>query len=110
MQVSDCRLTFPPVLARATILSAAGRLIALHGVPHAVVVEHGQLVGTISKRAVSAAQPSVATTLTIGEVRGHLTRIVVSDVMTRDPLIVSPATPLAEAVRLMRDARVNVLV
>jgi len=110
VRVHDCHLTPPPVLAPATSLSAAGRLIALQGVSHAVVVDHGRLVGIISTRAIGAAQPSAATTLTMGEVRGRLTQIVVADVMTRDPLVVSPTTPLQDAVRLMRDARVNVLV
>ena len=67
-------------------------------------------MGTVSKRAIGAAHPSVATSLTVGELRDRLTRILVADVMVRDPLIVSPATPLAEAVRLVRDSRADVLV
>jgi len=109
MLVSDCPLTTPPVLTPAVNLSAAGRLLALHGATHAVVVEGERLVGIISRRAIGAAHPSCATSLARGEVGGRLEGVVVADVMTPDPLIVSPATPLGEAVRLMRDARVNVL-
>lgn len=110
MLVRDCGLTSPVVLDPAASLSVAQRLVALHNVGHAVVVERGRLVGVVSKRAIGAAQPSVATSLTVGELRDRLIRIVVADVMVRDPLIVSPATPLAEAVRLVRDSRADVLV
>jgi CBS domain-containing protein len=109
MQVSDCPLAVPPVLTPAANLSAAGRLLALHDASHAVVLEGARLVGIVSRRAIGAAQPSCATSLTRGEVRRRLEGIVVADVMTPDPLVVSPATPLSEAVRLMRDARVSVL-
>jgi CBS domain-containing protein len=109
MRVSDCPLTIPPVLTPVVNLSAAGRLLALHDATHAVVVEGDRLVGTISKRAIGAAHPSCATSLTRGEARGRLERVVVADVMTPDPLVVSPATPLSEAIRLMRGARVSVL-
>src|SRR5262245_21367554 len=110
MRVADCPLTAPPVLLPATSIAAAGRLLALHDASHAVVVEGERPVGTVSKRALAAAQPSAATSLTRGEVRGRLDQVAVADIMMRDPLVVSPATPLAEAVRLMRDARVSVLV
>jgi acetoin utilization protein AcuB len=67
-------------------------------------------VGIVSKRAIGAAHPSAATSLTVGETRDRLTRIAVAHVMVRDSLIVSPATPLAEAVRLLHDSRSDVLV
>jgi acetoin utilization protein AcuB len=93
-----------------TSLSAAERTMTLHDVRHAVVVERGRLVGVVSKRAIGAAHPSAVTSLTIGEAQGRLAQVVVADVMVRDPLVVSPATPLAEVVRVMRDSRADVLV
>jgi CBS domain-containing protein len=110
MRVRDCELTSPVILDPAASLSAAERLVALHDARHAVVVERGRLVGVVSRRALGAAHPSAATSLTMGEIGGRLARAAVADVMVRDPLIVNPTTPLAEAVRLMRDARANVLV
>jgi len=110
MRVRDCALRSPLVLNAATSLPVAGRLVALHDVRHAVVLERGQLVGTVSKRAIGGAQPSAATSLGVAEVSAQMGRVAVADVMDRDPLVVSPATPLAEAVRLMRDARARVLV
>jgi CBS domain-containing protein len=109
MRVSDCPLTAALVVTPVVSLSAAERLLSLHAATHAVVVEGERLVGILSKRAIAAAHPSSATSLTRGEIRGRLEGVGVAVVMTRDPLVVSPATPLGEAVRLMRDARVSVL-
>jgi acetoin utilization protein AcuB len=110
MRVRDCPLASPVVLDPLASLAAAGRILALHDVRHAVVVERGRPVGTVSTRAIGAAHPSTATSLTLGEIRGRVAHVVVGDIMIRDPLVVSPATPLAEAIRLMRDSRVDVLV
>jgi len=110
MRVADCSLAVPPVLLPAASVSAAGQLLALHDATHAVVVEGERLVGIVSRRAIMAAHPSSATSLTRGEIHGRLDQITVGDIMLPDPLVVSPATPLAEAVRLLRDARASVLV
>src|SRR5262245_18941905 len=100
LRVSDCPLTAPPVVTPAVKLGSAGRLLALHGATHAVVVQGDRLVGILSRRAIGGAHPSCATSLTRGEVRGRLEEVSVAEVMSTDPLVVSPATPLSEAVRL----------
>lgn len=110
MRVRDCPLPIPVILGPTTTLAAARRLIGLHDVRHVLVMRGGQLVGTVSKRAIDAASPSAATSLTTGEARGRMDAITVAEIMIREPLVVAPTTPLAEAVRLMRDARVDVLV
>jgi CBS domain-containing protein len=110
MRVRDCGVSPPVVLSPAASLSAAGRLMALRGVRHAIVIDGGGLAGVVSTRALGAAHPSAVTSLTAGEIRGRLARVTVADVMARDLLVVSPATPLAEAVRLVRDSRLEVLV
>ncbi len=109
MRVRDCRVAPPVTVEPAASLSVAARLLALHGVRHAAVVERGRLVGIVSARALEAAHPSAVTSLTVGEIGGLLGRVAVARVMIRDPLMVGPTTPLAEAARLMRDARVDVV-
>src|SRR5262245_22212156 len=110
MRVRDCSLTAPLILGPTTSLAAARRLIALHHVRHGLVMERGQLVGAVSKRALEAAAPSGATSRDSGEARGRLGTITVAEVMVRDPLIVGPTTPLSEAAWLISDARADVLV
>jgi acetoin utilization protein AcuB len=109
MHVRDCPMVSPVVLSSEASLSVAERLLGLHDITHAAVVDRGRIVGVVSTRMIGAAHPSIATSLTRGEIHGRLDQLEVADVMARDPLIVSPATPLAEAVRLMKDARLDAL-
>ena len=81
-------------------LDEARALLAREQVETVPVVREGALVGLLRARDIERLGPSTV----------PLIRIVVADVMVRDPLIVSPVTPLAEAVRLVRDSRTDVLV
>lgn len=65
------------------------------------VVADGQLVGIITLGDLREAGPSNATTLSIFEMNYMLARLKVSEIMTRDPLTVSPQTSLTEAAKLM---------
>ena len=80
-----------------------------HRIDHLPVVERGALVGIVTATDLDAAAPSAATTLTVREVRDRLSRIPVSQAMTRDVIAVAPETPLAEAARLMRDRDLGAL-
>jgi hypothetical protein len=75
MRVRDGGFGPPVVLSPAASLSAAGQLMALQGARHAVVVDGERLVGMVSTRALGAAHPSSATSLTAGEIRGRLARL-----------------------------------
>jgi CBS domain-containing protein len=68
-------------------------------------------IKTLIKRPaiLAAVHPSVATTLTYGEVAGRLARIPVQRVLGPEITAVGPRTPLVEAVRLMRARRLKVL-
>src|SRR5438046_3037971 len=67
------------------------------------VVRHGRLVGLVMADDLVAARPSAATTLSIGEVNGALSRIPVQSIMRRDIATIAPDTPIAEAARLPTD-------
>lgn len=84
-------------------LDEAARLLKRHRTRYLAVVRKGRLVGMIADRDLMAAWPSPATTLTVGEIRFHLSRIPVKEVMTPEAITIAPWTPLAEAARLMRD-------
>jgi acetoin utilization protein AcuB len=80
-----------------------------HRVDALPVVARRAVVGIITAWDLDAAAPSAATTLTVGESRGHLGAIPVMEAMTRDVIAVAPETPLAEAARLMRDRNLGTL-
>ena len=65
------------------------------------VVEDGGLVGIITFGDLREAGPSDATTLSIFEMNYLLARLKVGEIMTKDPLTVSPQTSLTDAAKLM---------
>jgi acetoin utilization protein AcuB len=90
-------------------LADAERVMTRHGLRQLPVARGSALVGLVDDVALAAARPSPATTLTVGEILGHLATIPVSRLMRRDPLTVAPSTPVEEAARLLRDHELSVL-
>jgi len=82
-------------------LSAAQEIMEEYGIRHLPVVEHGKLVGIISKGDIREARPSDATTLSVWEVNYLWDTLKVREVMTTKALTVSPDQPLIEALRIM---------
>ncbi|HZK04724.1 MAG TPA: CBS and ACT domain-containing protein [Actinomycetaceae bacterium] len=73
------------------------------------VVRNDVLVGVLSKGDIAKALPSKATSLAAGEVNYLLGKIKVGQVMSHDPVRVSPDALLEEAAVLMRDNKVEML-
>jgi acetoin utilization protein AcuB len=92
-------VSVPPT---ASLADARGAMTA-HNLACIPVVQDGRLVGLVADEDLAAAQPSPATTLTVGEITYHLTTVPVAAVMRPDPPVVVPETPLAEAASLLRD-------
>lgn len=65
------------------------------------VVQDGALMGIITLGDLREAGPSDATSLSVFEMNYLLARLKVGEIMTRDPLTVSPQTGLTEAAKLM---------
>jgi acetoin utilization protein AcuB len=72
-----------------------------------VLNEEGQLVGIVSEKDLLYASPSPATSLSIYEMHYLLSRLRVTELMTADPVTVSPDTPLEEAARIMADNKIG---
>ncbi len=71
------------------------------------VVKDGKLVGIVSDKDLLNASPSPATSLSVWELNYLLSKITVSEVMTRKVLIVSEDTPIEEAARIMADNKIG---
>ena len=82
-------------------LSAAQEIMEEYGIRHLPVVEHGKLIGIISKGDIREARPSDATTLSVWEVNYLWDTLKVKEVMTTKALVVTPEQPLIEALRIM---------
>jgi acetoin utilization protein AcuB len=88
-------------------LRMAKERLRKHGVRRLPVVRDGKLVGIVTDRDVRRAWASPATSLSTHKLLYLLDRVTVEEVMTPQPLTVTPETPLLEAARLLHDRRIG---
>jgi len=72
-----------------------------------VVDKHGKLVGIVSDKDLLRVSPSPATTLSAYEIPYLLSKVKVSDVMTKKVITVTEDTPIEEAARIMVDNKIG---
>jgi acetoin utilization protein AcuB len=72
-----------------------------------VLDQEGRLVGIVSEKDLLYASPSPATSLSIYEMHYLLTKLRVTELMTADPITISPDIPLEEAARIMADNKIG---
>ncbi len=109
MFVKDCMTTPPITISRSTpILEALEKMKKLK-VRQLPVTDKGRLVGLVTERELLTVTPSPATTLSIFEMNYLLSKMVVSEVMLKDPITVSPDTTIEEAALIMRENKIGSL-
>lgn len=72
-----------------------------------VVGKHGKLVGIVTDEDLFSASPSQATSLSIYELHYLLSKVTLSNIMTKDVLTVAEDTPIETAARIMADNKVG---
>jgi acetoin utilization protein AcuB len=110
MLVKD-RMTPNPVIIRPeTTHKQASELLHERNVHHLPVVDkQGRLVGIVVEEDLLAAQPSPATTLSIYEIHGLLSKLKIKQIMKHPVYTTTPNCPLEEAARLMLEHRIGCL-
>jgi acetoin utilization protein AcuB len=73
----------------------------IHRLP--VADKKGHLVGIVTEKDILYASPSPASTLDVWEMNSLLSRLTVGEVMTSDPISVTPDVPIEQAARIMAD-------
>jgi acetoin utilization protein AcuB len=72
-----------------------------------VLNPNGQLVGIVSEKDLLYASPSPATSLSIYEMHYMLSRLLVSELMVKDVITITPDVPVEEAARVMADHKIG---
>ena len=90
-------ITIPP----DTSLTKADQLMIGHKIRRLPVVKDGQLVGIVTRNNLWGATYSDAVSVNIYELNYLISQLTVARVMTLDPVVISPESPLREAVALM---------
>jgi acetoin utilization protein AcuB len=73
----------------------------------APVVKEGKMVGIVSDKDLLNASPSPASSLSVWEMNYLLSKITVSEVMTKKVITVAEDTPIEEAARIMADNKIG---
>jgi acetoin utilization protein AcuB len=73
----------------------------------APVMKNGKMIGIVSEKDLLDASPSDATSLSVWEINYLISRVPVSDVMTREVLTLQEDTPIEEAARIMVDNKIG---
>lgn len=92
-----------------TSVPAAQRLMHDHCIRHLPVVDDGRLVGIVTWGDIRQAWASDATTLSVFELYALLDRLAVSQVMTREPVTISPHLSIARAAQIMLERKIGCL-
>jgi len=102
------RMTRPVVhITPDTPIQDALQLMKKENIRRMPVVKGGELVGIVSDKDLLNASPSQATSLSIWELNYLLSKITVSEVMTKEVVTVSIDTPIEETARIMADNKIG---
>lgn len=105
--VKDWMTPDPITIAPTTTLPEAHRLMKECAIRRIPVVEQGRLVGIVTLGDIREASPSQATSLSIYEMNYLISRLTVEQIMTRDPISITPDTSIEAAARLMLDHKIG---
>ena len=76
---------------------------------HLLVTLAGELLGIITDRDIRLSMPSQATSLSVWELNYLLTKLAVSEVMTRSVITVGPDRDARDAAQIMLDHKIGAL-
>ncbi|KJS15604.1 MAG: acetoin dehydrogenase [Peptococcaceae bacterium BRH_c4b] len=99
----------PVTISLGTPILEALNIMKKQKIRQLPVVEKGKLMGVVSERELLTVTPSPATTLSIYEMNYLLAKMVVKEVMAKNPITIEPVCSLEEAALIMRDNKIGSL-
>jgi acetoin utilization protein AcuB len=106
MNVSTYMTRNPITVTKYTNIYDAKKIMEDHNIRRLPVLGGNRLAGIVSKTDILEASPPDLTKHSIHELNYILSRMIVSEVMTKHPLTVSPDTPIEIAAKLMRKYKI----
>ncbi len=107
MFVRDFMTANPVVVSPDTPIQEALKLMKDHRFGRLPVCSDGKLVGILTEADVMKVSPSPATTLSVYEINYLVSKVKVSEAMTKSPVTVSPDDTVEYAVLVMRDNKIG---
>lgn len=109
VMVRDYMTADPQTLGAEHSLLDAVLIMRRAGFRHIPIMNDGHVVGVLTERDVARAAPSLLLPLLPDDYNRLFEDTRVSKIMTRNPVVVAPDVPLAEAVDLLRSNRLGCL-
>ncbi len=88
-----------------TTLKEAHDIMNEKGIRRLPVVRNGKILGIVTLGDIRGAEPSRASSLSIWEVHHLLTKLKVSEIMTRNPATIQKNASIGEAARIMLEKK-----
>lgn len=99
----------PITIPSHTPVLEAMEILKKHRIRQLPVVDKGVLVGLVTRYDLLTVSPSPATTLSVFEMNYLLSKMVVKEVMIKNPPVISPEAHIEEAAVIMRERKVDAL-
>ncbi len=109
MFVRDYMSVNPITIGPEDSVGDALQLLESHSIRRLPVVFQGKIVGLVTNLDLLKASPSPATSLSIHEINYLYPKIKIKDVMTKDPITISPDMVIEEAAVVMRENKIGTL-
>ena len=109
MYMSDVMTTNVFTIPSNTSLAEARRVMEAHHLRRLPVVDRGVLVGIVTRDQLDRIGPSQVSSFNIHDLTRLLNKVTVKDVMTKNPITVSPDTTVEEGVTLAQEKKIGAL-
>lgn len=109
MRVSRFMQTNVITIPSNTLITDAQKIMQQNDIRRLPVVDHGKLVGIITRSRLRDAAPSVATSLSVWELNYLLSKITVKELMETKVLTVSPDSTIEDAAAVMAENRIGAM-
>jgi acetoin utilization protein AcuB len=107
MRIRDVMTKNPFTVDSETLVMDAQKIMKENNIRRLPVVDKGKLVGIVTHHDLLQASPSPATSLSIYELNYLLAKMKVKEVMTKNPVTLTPDTPFEDALRIGQEKKIG---